>query len=85
MLSSSQSVKIHGSKDYFDNGSVQMRKVALKSQWLHNKYGQQVQPYEISIDIKNETRDLQGKPMVIEYFYSYQQSSRMAFEVEREP
>lgn len=78
-------LKIHGSKDQFENGSVQMSKAILTNPWMTYKYGQQVHPYEIVVDVKNEKRDLQGKPLVIEYYYSFQQNQRQALEVEREP
>lgn len=59
----------------------------VRSSWLSQKYGQEIVPYQTTIEFENATKDASGKPLRIEYSYSLHagEGPRIPTEIERDP
>lgn len=62
------------------SGPKQMRKSRRKFRWLHDKYGQEMRPWECQIKVKME-----ALKKVNQIIYGYSKSSGDEFIYEREP
>ena len=62
-----------------------MKKASRQYQWINQKYGESVKPYEAMIMVDNSKAIENGRPMVIEYNYSMLSGVRNEEEWERNP
>jgi hypothetical protein len=83
IIEKDQEMRVRGNIPELGNwkNSLVMKKVKKDYRWLHNKYGETVKPYEISVMINN----IKDAPMNIKYNYELISGVRKNSEMERDP